>query len=220
MTMRMRLGGHALLLIAAGLLPCPGAGPGPRPCPSSAPAPRPPPMCRSAPCQHGHDAQPSMPPRPPRNIWPRCQRRGARPLRRLFRRRLLAAAGGPDLCPGRGGAAAVAALSSTSRDWAEERTRSRWVQELIYVAVYVPPITVASLPLTLYEGFFREHAYGLSTQSFLALAGRFRHRLRADAGRHADRCCRMLYAAIRGRAKTGGCGARTGHRSSWFCNSR
>ena len=66
------------------------------------------------------------------------QRRGARPLRRLFRGRLLAAAGGPALWPGRGGTAAVAAaFRPRIRDWAEERTRSRTYQVMLYVAAYV-----------------------------------------------------------------------------------
>ncbi|HVW75903.1 MAG TPA: M48 family metallopeptidase [Rhizomicrobium sp.] len=59
------------------------------------------------------------------------------------------------------------------RDWAEERTRSRWGQQLIYVAGYMVATTIASLPLTLYEGYFREHAYGLSTQTLAAWAGDF-----------------------------------------------
>ena len=63
--------------------------------------------------------------------------------------------------------------SSNLRDWTEERTRSRWVQQLIYVAVYLTGTTIASLPLTLYEGYFREHAYGLSTQTLAAWAGDF-----------------------------------------------
>lgn len=64
-------------------------------------------------------------------------------------------------------------LSDRLRDWAEERTRSRTGQVLIYVAAYTVIVTIATLPLSLYEGFFREHAYGLSTQSFAAWAGDF-----------------------------------------------
>ena len=64
-------------------------------------------------------------------------------------------------------------LSTRIRDWAAERTRSRTGQVMIYVAVYTALVTAATFPLTLYEGFFREHAYGLSNQTFLAWAGDF-----------------------------------------------
>src|SRR5471030_3288551 len=64
-------------------------------------------------------------------------------------------------------------LSDRLRDWAEERTRSRYGQTLIYVAAYFAIFLIAELPLSLYEGFFREHQYGLSNQSFAAWAGDF-----------------------------------------------
>lgn len=64
-------------------------------------------------------------------------------------------------------------LSARLRDWAEERTRSRAAQVMLYGAGYVAVVTLLELPLTLYEGFFREHAYGLSNQSLLAWAGDF-----------------------------------------------
>lgn len=64
-------------------------------------------------------------------------------------------------------------VSVRIRDWAAERTHSRTGQVLIYVAAYVVIVTVATLPLTLYEGFFREHAYGLSNQSLGSWFGDF-----------------------------------------------
>lgn len=64
-------------------------------------------------------------------------------------------------------------LSAQLRDWAEERTHSRSGQVLIYGVIYVTAMTLLSLPLALYEGFFREHSYGLSNQSFLAWLGEF-----------------------------------------------
>ncbi len=64
-------------------------------------------------------------------------------------------------------------LSTRLRDWAEERTHSRSGQVMLYVACYVPIVAAATLPLTLYEGFFREHAYGLSNQSFGQWLGDF-----------------------------------------------
>ena len=64
-------------------------------------------------------------------------------------------------------------LSARIQDWAEGRTNSRSYQVMLYVAAYVPLVVAATFPLTLYEGFFREHAYGLSTQSFWRWLGDF-----------------------------------------------
>jgi len=62
-------------------------------------------------------------------------------------------------------------ISSRIRDWAEEKTRSRTYQTMLYVGIYVVIMAAAMFPLTLYEGFFREHSYGLSNQSFLQWLG-------------------------------------------------
>lgn len=62
-------------------------------------------------------------------------------------------------------------LSARIRDWTAERTLSRTYQAILYVCAYVAITFVAEFPLTVYEGFFREHAYGLSNQSFAAWAG-------------------------------------------------
>ena len=76
-------------------------------------------------------------------------------------------------------ALAVAALllwlqiSARIRDWIQDRTRSRTLEVAIYAAVYMSLVTVAGLPLSIYEGFFREHAYGLSSQGFLSWLGDF-----------------------------------------------
>ena len=64
-------------------------------------------------------------------------------------------------------------ISSRLSDWVEERTHSRTWQVMLYGAIYVPLVTIATFPLTLYEGFFREHAYGLSNQSFWQWLGDF-----------------------------------------------
>jgi STE24 endopeptidase len=64
-------------------------------------------------------------------------------------------------------------ISTRIRDWTEDRTHSRSGQVMLYVACYVPIVAAATLPLTLYEGFFREHAYGLSNQSFWQWLGDF-----------------------------------------------
>lgn len=57
-------------------------------------------------------------------------------------------------------------LSPHIRDWAEARTRNRIYQVMLYAGLYVLIVAAAQFPLTLYEGFFREHAYGLSNQDF------------------------------------------------------
>jgi STE24 endopeptidase len=59
-------------------------------------------------------------------------------------------------------------ISTRIRDWVEDRTHSRGYQVMLYGAAYVALTTAAALPLALYEGFFREHAYGLSNQGFTA----------------------------------------------------
>jgi len=64
-------------------------------------------------------------------------------------------------------------VSLRIQEWAEARTHSRNGQVLLYAACYVPIVTLAMLPLTLYEGYFREHAYGLSNQNFWQWLGDF-----------------------------------------------
>ncbi|MDR3526553.1 MAG: M48 family metallopeptidase [Rhizomicrobium sp.] len=49
----------------------------------------------------------------------------------------------------------------------------RFWQAPIYVALYTVLTTVLALPLIIYEGFFREHQYGLSNQNFGQWAGEF-----------------------------------------------
>jgi STE24 endopeptidase len=62
-------------------------------------------------------------------------------------------------------------ISSRIRDWGEDRTHSRTAQAMIFGAIYVAIMAVAQFPLTVYEGFIREHSYGLSTQNFPAWLG-------------------------------------------------
>ncbi|MBU6444605.1 MAG: M48 family metallopeptidase [Alphaproteobacteria bacterium] len=64
-------------------------------------------------------------------------------------------------------------ISAAMRDFAQNLTRSRFWQVPIYVACFVAITTLATFPLTLYENFFREHAYGLSNQTFLQWFGDF-----------------------------------------------
>ena len=64
-------------------------------------------------------------------------------------------------------------ISARIRDWAEERTHSRTYQAMLYGVISVTAVTLMSLPLALYQGYFREQAYGFSSQSFLQWAGDF-----------------------------------------------
>ena len=62
-------------------------------------------------------------------------------------------------------------LSAAIRDWVAERTRSRVYQAILYVSAYVAITSASQFPLALYEGYFREHRYGLSNQNFMAWLG-------------------------------------------------
>ncbi|MEO8217734.1 MAG: M48 family metallopeptidase [Acidobacteriota bacterium] len=57
-------------------------------------------------------------------------------------------------------------LSRRLRDWSEHTTRFRALQTAIYGALYILISTVVLLPWAAYEGYFREHQYGMSNQSF------------------------------------------------------
>ena len=57
-------------------------------------------------------------------------------------------------------------LSAGMRNLAQGITRLRFWQVPIYVAMFILVTTVLTFPLTVYESFFREHAYGLSNQNF------------------------------------------------------
>ncbi len=64
-------------------------------------------------------------------------------------------------------------FSARMRDIAEGITRSRFWQVPIYIAQYVLVTAVLTFPMTIYENYFREHAYGLSNQNFLEWFGDF-----------------------------------------------
>ncbi len=61
--------------------------------------------------------------------------------------------------------------SAAMRNLAQTVTRSRFWQTPIYAVQFLIAVTVLQFPLTLYEDFFREHAYGLSNQTFLGWLG-------------------------------------------------
>lgn len=62
-------------------------------------------------------------------------------------------------------------LSAKMRDFAERFGRWRWLHTFIYGAQYIVIGTLLSFPLTVYQGFFREHKYELATQTFGAWMG-------------------------------------------------
>lgn len=57
-------------------------------------------------------------------------------------------------------------LSARLRDTVERWTRFRFLQAILYTVGYTLLVALLTFPLALYEGFFREHQYGLSNQSF------------------------------------------------------
>lgn len=59
-------------------------------------------------------------------------------------------------------------LSARMRDWAERLVDFRFGQSALYWVQFVVLNTAVTFPLTAYEGFYREHQYGLSNQVFAA----------------------------------------------------
>jgi STE24 endopeptidase len=59
-------------------------------------------------------------------------------------------------------------ISAWLRDFSERLTRSKTVQVVYYTVPYLLLVFLVSFPLNVYEHFFREHQYGLATQSFPA----------------------------------------------------
>jgi len=57
-------------------------------------------------------------------------------------------------------------LSVRMRDFSERFGRWRWLHTFIYGVQYIVIATVLVFPLTVYQGFFREHGYDLATQTF------------------------------------------------------
>jgi len=87
-------------------------------------------------------------------------------------------------------------ISARIRDWAEELTRGRAWQVMLYAVVYIAAITVMTLPLSIYEGYVREHDFGLSNQTFLQWAGDFATMFAVTLAA-AVIFLPLLYAAIR-----------------------
>ncbi len=56
--------------------------------------------------------------------------------------------------------------SAGMRNLAERITRFRWLQTFLYWVEYLVVVTLLGAPLAIYEGYIREHQYGLATQTF------------------------------------------------------
>jgi STE24 endopeptidase len=57
-------------------------------------------------------------------------------------------------------------LSARIRAWAARVSSWRGIQDLIYFILFLLITTVIQFPLTMYQGYIREHKYGLATQTF------------------------------------------------------
>lgn len=57
-------------------------------------------------------------------------------------------------------------LSAKMRDAAQRVTRFKFLHTVAYWTQYLVVTGVLAFPLTVYEGFFREHQYGMSNQTF------------------------------------------------------
>ena len=62
-------------------------------------------------------------------------------------------------------------LSARMRDFAVRLTRFRWAQTALYAIQYFILTTVVTLPWAAYEGYFREHQYGMSNQGLTGWFG-------------------------------------------------
>ena len=62
-------------------------------------------------------------------------------------------------------------LSARMRNAAERMTGSATLQSVVYWVMFIVLVSVIQLPWSIYEGFVREHAYGLSNLTFGAWLG-------------------------------------------------
>ncbi len=59
-----------------------------------------------------------------------------------------------------------AGLSARMRGWAQRVSSWRGIQDLVYFLQFLLLTSILQFPLAVYEGYFREHKYGLATQTF------------------------------------------------------
>lgn len=62
-------------------------------------------------------------------------------------------------------------LSARMRELAERSSRFKAVQVALYGLLYILLTSLLAFPLTVYQAFYREHAYGMATQNFPAWFG-------------------------------------------------
>ena len=62
-------------------------------------------------------------------------------------------------------------LSTRLRDFNEKLIRFKWAQTALYAVEYALFTFVVTLPWALYEGYFREHQYGMSNQDMSGFMG-------------------------------------------------
>jgi STE24 endopeptidase len=62
-------------------------------------------------------------------------------------------------------------ISARMRDFAARLTRFRWAQTALYAIQYFVITTAVTLPWAAYEGYFREHQYGMSNQGLIDWLG-------------------------------------------------
>ncbi|MCK9538202.1 M48 family metallopeptidase [Dokdonella sp.] len=65
----------------------------------------------------------------------------------------------------------LSGLSQRMRDIGERFSRRPWLQVVVYGVLWLLVGYLLGLPLSIYEGFLREHQYGLATQTFGAWFG-------------------------------------------------
>jgi len=92
-------------------------------------------------------------------------------------------------------------ISARIRDWVQRLTPGRAWQVMLYAIAYVTAVTVLTLPLSIYEGYIREHNFGLSNQTFLQWAGDFATMFAVTLA-VAVIFLPLLYAAIRAARQT------------------
>lgn len=92
-------------------------------------------------------------------------------------------------------------LSARMRDFARGITRSRFWQVPIYAVLYTIVAGALTFPLTIYDEFLREHAYGLSNQDFMQWLGDFGTAFAVNILTFAI-LLTIIYAVIRGARKT------------------
>lgn len=57
-------------------------------------------------------------------------------------------------------------ISARLRDFAERRSRSEMLRVILYAIPFFTIVAVLTFPLEWYQSFFREHQYGMATQTF------------------------------------------------------